>query len=209
LDYTVLLQITPASGRDAPGSWRYIDSGNSGDVSHHIWGVMSLLNARSAGLHVPDSSLTSAKNVMAMFRKGPLVTDSGYTMGDYKYAPCCDMYQPSATVEGLLCEVLLGAPRGHTRLQNFAATAAYNPGAVYHNFHMCHLLHILGGATWNTWSNNFKSHLTQTQAAGNHQDGSWYFSGPEGWNSQGGRHYCTCLALMSLEQSFSHLRLGQ
>jgi len=209
LDYTIVLQITPASGRGSPGSWRYIDSGNCGDLSHHIWGIMSLLNAQSAGLFIPAGALDAAKSAMVTFQKGPLVTDYGITLGDYKYAQCCDMYQPSATVEGLLCEALLGAPTGHTRLQNFSNSAAYYPGAVYHNFHACHLLHILGGQNWDTWNNNFKAHLVQTQVAGGHADGSWYFSGPEGWNHQGGRHYCTCLALMSLEQNFSHLRLGQ
>ena len=209
LDYTIFLQITTASGLGSPGSWRYVDSGKCGDLSHHIWGIMALLNAKSAGLFVPSGVLESAKSAMVTFRKGPLVTDNGVTLGNYQYAQCCDMYQPSATVEGLLCETLLGAPRAHSRLQNFAATAVFYPGSVYHNFHACHLLHILGGPAWNTWNNNFQSHLVQTQAAGNHVDGSWYFSGSEGWNAQGGRHYCTCLALMSLEQNFSHLRLGQ
>ena len=213
IDYTVLLQISPASGWQAPGSWRYAES-NTGDISHHIWGVTSLITAQTAGLNVPQSALTNAKSALSAFRKAPLVVSGGVTLGDYMYNPNqSSLYQPNAIPEGLLSEVLLGAPTSHPRIQTFASSTTFTyPGLVYYNFHTTHLLHRIGGPPWNNWNSAIQQGLQQTQASGGHVDGSWFtnaWPGYEIWNNQAGRHYTTCLSLLSMEQNFSHLRLGQ
>lgn len=207
-DFTVTLQL-------GTGAWRY-GGGYAGDVSHHTWAVMALLNAQKAGLTMPQTAITNAQGALdASFRKAPLVTFNGVTLGDYQYNPNQSaLYQPNAIAEGLLCAVMLGAPTNHTRVQSFAASPPYyGPKKVYYNFHATHLLYMVGGAPWSTWNNTIQQDLQSTQATGGHADGSWFFppvdfSTDEHGVATTGRHYNTCLALLSMEQNFSYLRLG-
>jgi prepilin-type N-terminal cleavage/methylation domain-containing protein len=218
LDYTVSLQATAASGRIPAGSWRYTGVATT-DISHFIWGVTSLVNGQKSGLYVPTTAIDGAKSALAVFRKAPLVTDQGVTLGDYQYnTNQPGLNQPNPTVEGLLGEVLLGAPTSHARVQSFGTSYAnYNQyyNSVYFNLHMTHLQYLAGGSAWSTWNSGLQTRLQAAQKTSGHEEGSWYsisewVSAHEyGWDYQAGRHYMTCLMLLSMEQNFTHLRWGK
>lgn len=199
------------------GAWRY-SGGHPGDVSHHTWGVMVFMSGQRAGLTVPPAAINNAQNALdTLFRTTPLVTDNGVTLGNYYYNPNqTGLYQPSGIAEGLLCAAVLGAPTNHMRIQSFAASPPYyGAKKVYYNFHTTHLLHRVGGAAWSSWNNTLQADLQAAQSSGGHADGSWYYPPIDFTTdehgvvaSSAGRHYMTCMSLLSLEQNFSHLRLG-
>ena len=211
LNFTLSKQTTSS----CRGGWMYLPAGGQqADVSHHVWGVSGLLSARSAGLTVPQLALDDAKNVMSNFRFNP-VTSQGWTLGDYQYSCTCCGPHWTSTIQAMASEVLLGAPHTHAKLQSFLASSdiqTYQAGDFYDNFHLANILYRVGGPQWNTWRAQNQAYLQGTQAVGGHRDGSWYTtSGPynaPSYNAHGGRHFCTVLAVLSLEEGFSRLRLG-
>jgi len=215
INYTMAMQHVSAtvncsaSGLPGIGGWRY-DYGNGADISHHAWGVIALLTGRAAGLNVPQSSLDSAKQFLVAMRFNPQ-THNGVTLGEYGYL--CAYFVSNRTqlhACGLLSEVMLGAPTTHPKLQSFCANTSVS-NRYYYNFHMTHLQHLVGGATWTQWNNNLKTFLQQTPplAVGGHADGSWYQESGNEHTYEAGRHGYTCLMLLSLEQSFTRLRMGE
>ncbi|MCE9552454.1 MAG: DUF11 domain-containing protein [Planctomycetes bacterium] len=215
------------------GGWKYnVNTGTSpeqSDTSHHGWGIKALKAGQLAGVAPPASAFTKASQFLDLVEEpSTKVFDPqfGSYLGQYKYytggiAPY-GAIAPNTTAIGLLSRVYLGAPPKHLVINNWTSGRVPVAGAVYYNFYMTQLLYAVGGQRWSEWKPLMDQLLQGSQAVGGHVDGSWYWSGstlnPVGggqggwgdapWNGYGGRHYCTTLSLLSMEQNFSRLKLG-
>ena len=198
------------------GGWRYAFGGdnNGGDSTHHAWGVSAILTGKVAGLDINSANpnvLNGAKNYLstALSVSGS-VLDYGRRVGNYYYCPYNNpFYTTDTTCMGMLCEVLLGTPKDHFMIRQFCDDPTLFPryGDYYGNFHFAQLLHTVGGAPWTGWNGANQQQLGVNQETSGHLEGSWY-SADFSPNLKGGRHYCTCLALLSMEQYFSRIQLG-
>jgi hypothetical protein len=63
-------------------------------------------------------------------------------------------------------------------------------------------MHHFGGKRWQKWNIAMRDVLVQSQQKRGHESGSWDPKGPHG--SQGGRLYCTALAVCTLEVYYRH-----
>lgn len=235
IDYAISLQSTA----NPVGGWRYSGpvgadvSHHVWGVTALFAGRSAGLNVPQSAFtnaQVPLYTLTGSSNGYGLLQPAGQITENGVTLGNYQYngnQQNNNGFPQNSNSQGLLAAVLLGAPTSHSRVQSFAAdpytfpSSPFAPyewgiGRVYYNFHTTHLLHRVGGQPWSTWNSKIQQGLQAAQASGGHVDGSWFFStsGADGfkseyWNAGQGRHYTTCLSLLSMEQSFTHLRLGQ
>lgn len=197
-----------ALSQKGDGGWHYNNRGE-GDSSHISWAVASLLTAKIAGLDVStvNPNVLSGPRAFLSTVMANGIFDYGLTVGNYRYCNCAGgNYGGHYNSYGMLSEVLLGTPKNHLKIQQHCNDPTLVPsyGNFYRNFHYAHLLYLLGGAQWTAWNNANQQQLSQNQEVGGHKDGSWNSA----VEIPQGRHYCTCLALLSLEQYFTRIQLG-
>ena len=75
----------------------------------------------------------------------------------------------------------------------------------YYNYYATQVMHHYGGQAWIDWNRNMREQLVSTQAKDGHASGSWAPRDPHG--GTGGRHYATCLSILTLEVYYRHLPL--
>ena len=226
IDFAITAAVPVDSSWSDPlvmkGGWSYFANGvESGDLSHHLWGVSSFLTAKRQGLTVPDSAIEMLSAFLDSTELEPRITDQGVTLGDYRYrtsivGPPYNTATVSMTASGLLCRTLLGAPASHPKIDQFADTISPWEGEMYYNLHATQLMHRVGGSRWDTWRTAMDSQLLAAQEQSGHLRGSFFWPSSTmdirvaaEWNPQGGRLYCTVFALLSLEQNFSRLKLSK
>ncbi|MCG8585731.1 MAG: hypothetical protein MI757_13575, partial [Pirellulales bacterium] len=204
------------------GGWMYVTGGahaQQGDMSHHLWGVSALLGAQRAGLSVPSDAISMLNTFLDSAELDPRVTDQGHTVGNYRYytgtSSPYNQYSDSMNASGMLCRTLLGVPASHSKIAQFASSISPQEGAMYYNLHATQLVHRVGGSAWDTWNDAMQQQLLSAQVQTGHARGSFFWSSStmdsrvSSWNGQGGRLYCTVLALLALEQNFSRLKLSK
>jgi hypothetical protein len=206
------------SRQKADGGWSYA---HIGDVAHHGWAVSALMAAQKAGVSVDSVAIEKARNFLtnSLIPPGYEVVSNGVTLGSqYRYRAD---YAPTArnTAHGLMCEVLLGAPRDHPAITNFltgqvpSSPAGGQTYAVYTNQAMSILMNAAGDPHKTQWNSAMQDLLLPAQltADAGHAEGSWSDQNPlvESTDTHwGGRHYVTSMYLLSLQSYYAELRLG-
>lgn len=180
------------------GGWRYRPNQVDGDTSVVGWQVMAMTSAKTAGLTVPGRVRVRAERFLeaVQLEEGAYY---GYTKPEKK---------ASTTAIGLLCRMYYGwdarTPAMKVGVDYLAALGPANDNQ-YYNYYATQVLHHWGGSAWKKWNRVMREMLISTQAKEGHAAGSWAPRDPHG--RTGGRHYATCLSILTLEVYYRHLPL--
>ncbi|RLS53682.1 MAG: hypothetical protein DWH91_13900 [Planctomycetota bacterium] len=182
------------------GAWRYEPLDRLGDTSVVGWQVMALTSARMAKLSVPAKvgRATDRFLTLVQLENGAYY---GYTAPEKR---------PTTTAIGLLCRMYQGwQPIRPAMKKGVAYLAEIGPNRdnMYYNYYATQVLHHWGGEEWKTWNRVLREQLVTTQSTTGHAKGSWAPRDPHA--GVGGRHYMTCLAILTLEVYYRHLPLYQ
>lgn len=184
------------------GGWRY-NPREAGDTSVVGWQIMALKSAQNAKLKFPGVTFKGAD----LFLDGVQSEEGSlYAYTDPKQP------SPTTTAVGLLCRMYLGWDHKQEGLQKgvaFLDKTKPQPNNMYYNYYATQVMHHWGGEEWTRWNNVMRDRLTTTQHQLNrgHSAGSWDPADPHG--GAGGRHYMTCLCVMTLEVYYRHLPIYQ
>ena len=194
------VQFVVAAQHPRTGGWRYEPRDPDGDTSVVGWQVMALTSARMAGLPVSDR---------ADVRTDRFLDSVQMDQGAY-YGYMTPHKKASTTAIGLLCRMYMGWKKDREPLQHgvrYLSELGPSRDNMYYNYYATQVLHHWGGAEWTAWNDVMRDELVSTQTRAGHSRGSWYPRDPHG--DAGGRHYMTCLAIMTLEVYYRHLPLYQ
>lgn len=196
VDYCVATQ-------SAGGGWRYFP-GQDGDLSVTGWFVMALQSAQMAGLYVPSETLTQISTFLDTVSR-----DGG---SQYSYTPGLGR-RMSMTAEGLLCRQYLGWKRTDPRLIRGAdlliqQLPSWDERNAYYWYYAAQVCHHMEGRHWREWNKAMRTVLPARQVKQGRERGSWDPVGDPG-NTQGGRHFVTCLSIFMLEVYYRHLPIYQ
>ncbi len=195
IDYIVAVQ------HPENGGWRYQPDAEVGDTSVVGWHVMALTSARIAHLTVPNKSRVLARRFLTsvQLEEGAFY---GYTNPEKRAA---------TTAIGLLCRMYEGwgpdEPQMHVGVQYLSALGPARDD-MYYNYYATQVMHQWGGNDWDKWNRVMREQLLTTQSKEGHAAGSWAPRDRHG-TGPGGRHYMTCLAVLTLEVYYRHLPIYQ
>ena len=183
----------------AEGGWRY-SPGQQGDTSVLGWQLMALQSARAAQLEVQPDVLELA---------GIFLDSVQYDDGSrYAYLPGRGPTY-TMTAEALLCRMYLGwtnefagLSQGVKYLLKEHRPRSRGKANYYYWYYATQVFHHVGGRYWEKWNLAMRDRLVGTQTKRGHEAGSWDPDGPHG--HQGGRLYCTALAVCTLEVYYRH-----
>lgn len=184
------------------GGWRY-QPRETGDTSVLGWQVMALKSAQNANVRVGSKTLKRAS-----FFLNNVGSDGG---AQYGYMGTGDA-APSTTAIGLLCRMYNGQDRRHPGLREgvkYLDRTRPQPNNMYFNYYATQVMFHWGGDDWARWNETMRDQLTETQhdSSRGHSAGSWDVADQHG--GVAGRHYMTCLAIMTLEIYYRHMPLYQ
>ncbi|MCA9044008.1 MAG: terpene cyclase/mutase family protein [Planctomycetaceae bacterium] len=183
------------------GGWRY-RLGEVGDTSVVGWQVMALASARLSRISVPVKPRKLAERFLdsVQLDQGAYY---GYTGPEKK---------PSTTAVGLLSRLYLGwTPDRPEVKKGVAYLSSVGPSRddMYYNYYATQVLHHHGGPEWVQWNKVMREQLLETQdRSDGHAAGSWAPRDRHG-AAPGGRHYMTCLSVLTLEVYYRHLPIYQ
>ncbi|MCA8988232.1 MAG: terpene cyclase/mutase family protein [Planctomycetaceae bacterium] len=182
------------------GGWRYRPE-EPGDLSVTGWVVMALESGHTAGLRFSPVGLESATQFL----------DACQSAGGSRYGYLAGQGgRLSTTAIGLLCRMYLGWERSHPALNegiDYLSSEGPSKENIYYNYYATQVMHHAGGDRWNRWNSQLRDWLVGSQVRTGFEAGSWDVTDPHG--NRGGRHYQTCLAIMTLEVYYRHLPLYQ
>lgn len=179
------------------GGWRYVP-GEPGDLSVTGWQLMALKSGQLSYKRIPSETLLLAERFLDAMQ-----TDKGAFYG-YTSAG----KEPTMTAVGLLCRMVGGWPRSHASLERgvrFLTLRGPSKNDLYYDYYATQVLFHWGGSEWRLWNDRMRDLLVDSQASAGHESGSWYFDDDHHSGQQGGRHYNTCLAIMTLEVYYRYL----
>jgi hypothetical protein len=185
------------------GGWGYQPK-SAGDTSILGWQVMALISGRSEKVETPSATWNGINSYLKA-----VSSESGYA---YRtgMAPA-----KSTTAIGLLCRMYTGATRSDTQLKNsvmYLSTQGPSLGEMYYNYYATQAMFAWGDEKseggqklWTQWNDKARDMLVGLQGKTGHEKGSWISTG----HAEGGRHFATCLAAMTLEIYYRKLPVYQ
>ncbi len=189
------------------GGWRY-SPGEAGDTSVFGWQLFALRSAFLAGLNVPKATIDGANKYLDRAATDPIGATYAYLPGE---GP-----KMSMTAEALLARQYLGWPRQSPPLIAGAERVANDlfqseSRNIYYWYYATQLLHNLQGPAWQLWNVRIRDGLVSIQVVnrGACDNGSWdpLQPIPDQWGQQAGRHFVTCLSILTLEVYYRYLPL--
>jgi hypothetical protein len=202
------------------GGWQYCpktigchhDHDDTGDMSHHGWGVAALKATEKAGVAVASEEFQIADYFLWAHQYEP-VTYEGTTIGKrYGYmTPGWASFPAggqSMIAIGLYSRALLGHDTSHAAFDDFR-DGMYPPSTdAYFNMYAAQVMYRIGGSEWQEWGEQYLAQMMPLQATADdgHAEGSWYWD--HTYSGVGGRLFCTVSVLLTLEKYFGDLELG-
>ncbi|MBT5019738.1 hypothetical protein N8590_03145 [bacterium] len=180
------------------GGWRYRPNQGDGDTSVVGWQIMALTSAKTAGLTVPGRVQVRAER----FLESVQLEDGAY------YGYIAPQKKSTTTAIGLLCRMYYGWDARKPAMQvGVKYLGALGPAKdnQYYNYYATQVMHHWGGQDWKNWNRVMREMLVSTQTQEGHAAGSWAPRDPHA--RTGGRHYATCLSILTLEVYYRHLPL--
>ncbi|MBI1899485.1 MAG: terpene cyclase/mutase family protein [Planctomycetia bacterium] len=178
------------------GGWRY-QPRQPGDTSVVGWQLMALKSGHMAYLAVPENAIKGAINFLNIVQ-----SDSGA-----KYGYTGPGGGAATTAIGLLCRMYTGWKKENGALDRgveFLSKQGPSRSDMYYNYYATQVLHHWEGERWKKWNEQMRDHLINTQVKQGHELGSWFYNGGHG-AQVGGRHYTTCMCVLTLEVYYRHL----
>lgn len=217
------LKYLVESQNPVKGGWKYQPQGpnSRGDLSVTGWALMALHSGRAAGLDVPQEAF----ELSSLFLDSVSMRDGAHYR--YEPPPTPRSVTPTMTAEGLLCRQFLGWPRNHPPLVDGVAylksernlprweARGTRGGHVYYWYYAGHVLHNLGGKTWEDWYGKTAAMIVEHQKKTGTRKydvrGSWDTTDAKkvhyGYSQIGGRLYMTAMCLLVLELPIRHRSL--
>ncbi len=180
------------------GGWRYTP-GEPGDTTVTGWQLMGLKSGQMARLSVPSPTIYMVRRFL----------DSVQYEDGSQYGYLDRLPRKTTTAVGLLCRMYTGWRRSHPGLQRGVVYLSnWGPSRenIYYDYYATQVMHHWGGELWNQWNVPMRDYLIQSQAAGGHEAGSWFFARDRGAKA-GGRLYGTAMAVMTLEVYYRYMPL--
>lgn len=184
------------------GGWGYQPK-SAGDTSILGWQVMALISGRSENVTAPSVTWNGINSYLNAVK-----SKSGYAYRAGQ-AP-----KKSTTAIGVLCRMYTGATRSRTLKESVVYLGNQGPslGEMYYNYYATQAMFAWGDEKeeggeklWTQWNDRTRDMLVKLQAKDGHQQGSWISTG----HQEGGRHFATCLAAMTLEIYYRKLPVYQ
>jgi len=182
------------------GGWRYRPGDEQGDTSVVGWQVMAQTSARMSRITVSAKSRKLAEKFL----------DSVQLENGAFYGYTSPSKSPSMTAVGLLCRMYQGWEKTQPAMKvGVAHLSQLGPSRdnMYYNYYATQVMRHWGGEEWKQWNEVMREMLVQSQDKEGHSQGSWVPRDPHG--RTGGRHYMTCLAILTLEVYYRHLPIYQ
>jgi hypothetical protein len=195
-----------AATQNAAGGWRYEPNSKDVDTSVFGWQVMALKSAQIAGLKVPPEVFEGCRKYLQAAAQGKHGGLFGYMPGHGA--------TPAMTSVGLLCLQYFGTPRKEPAMvEGINYLMANLPSETgqrdaYYWYYATMVIHNFQGPHWDRWNRLMRRLWVESQ----HKDqnscefGSW---SPQEvrWGDAGGRHFVTCVGLLTLEVYYRYLPL--
>ena len=185
------------------GGWGYQPK-SAGDTSILGWQVMALISGRSERVATPS---TTWNGINRYLKAVSSASGFSYRTGQ---AP-----KKSTTAIGVLCRMYTGATRSDQQLKNsvqYLSAQGPSRGEMYYNYYATQAMFAWGDEKaeggqklWTQWNNKARDMLVTLQGKTGHEKGSWISTG----HGDGGRHFATCLAAMTLEIYYRKLPVYQ
>jgi hypothetical protein len=184
------------------GGWGYQPK-SAGDTSILGWQVMALISGRSEKVVAPSATWNGINSYLNAVK-----SNSGYAYRTGQ-AP-----KKSTTAIGVLCRMYTGASRSKALKESVIYLGNQGPslGEMYYNYYATQAMFAWGDdkkeggeKLWTQWNDKTRDMLVKLQAKDGHQQGSWISTG----HQEGGRHFATCLAAMTLEIYYRKLPVYQ
>ena len=180
-----------------------------GDTSVFGWQMLALRSASLSGIPIPDRIVEGCRTYLDAAAADPI-------RATYSYRPGRSA-SPVMTAEALLCRQYLGWGRSHRAIrvgtaQVFQDLMKSSERNMYYWYYATQLLHNVGGTPWKQWNLRIRTILIANQIQGSGCDrGSWDPNSPQpdAWGTSAGRHYMTCMSLLTLEVYYRYLPLYQ
>lgn len=175
------------------GGWAY-EPQKPGDTSILGWQLMALFTARAEDIRIRRRVFDRASDFL----------DSVASGEGYAYRPG-EKLKPSTTAIGAVSRVLIQPSYLRRKWRNeiaYLSNRGPSKNDMYYNYYATQALFAWGDEDdsagkelWTQWNDRMRDMLVAMQATEGHEAGSWRLGGRD----QGGRHFDTCLAAMTLE----------
>ena len=184
------------------GGWGYQPK-SAGDTSILGWQVMALISGRSEKVVAPSATWNGINSYLNAVK-----SNSGYA---YRAG---EAPKKSTTAIGALCRMYTGGTRSKALKESVVYLGTQGPslGEMYYNYYATQAIFAWGDdkeedgeKLWTQWNDKTRDMLVGLQAKEGHQSGSWISTG----HQEGGRHFATCLAAMTLEIYYRKLPVYQ
>ncbi len=201
------------------GGWRYQPQDGS-DTSVTGWQLLALKSGQMAGLDVPEETLRRVGGWLDKAR--------GPDDGTYVYNPWAldtelerqgRAPSPTMTAQAMVMRMYLGQSHDNDSLKRGAEFIKAHPPEVgtasspqrncYYWYYATQAMYHMRGEYWKTWDAQITPLLRAGQVSSGSLKGSWNPKDPvpDRWGEQAGRHFVTCMHLMTLEFRYWHLPL--
>jgi len=184
------------------GGWRYRPL-QAGDTSVVGWQIMGLKSASMANLRVPERTILGSQKFLDSVQE-----ESGAYYGYMRP----ERRRYAMTAVGLLCRMYLGWKHEHPGLiRGVEYLDEVGPkidtrSNMYYNYYATQVMIHYGGKEWKTWNGIMRDYLVKSQDQKGQKEGSWFFT-DDAHRSMGGRLYCTCMSIMTLEVYYRYMPL--
>ena len=182
------------------GGWRYSPKSDS-DTSVTGWVVSALHAAQQGELNVPERCLHDV---------GEYLTKASQSNGSRYGYQAGSSGTPVLTAAGLLCRQHTGWEANDPRMlagadwlisEHMPTWEGEKKRNIYYWYYGMRMMHNVGGARWQRWSQHLHELLIRNQAKTGRERGSWHPVGPQPdiWGYEAGRLYTTCLSTYVFE----------
>ena len=212
--------VIASRSKTGVGGWRYAP-GQEGDTSVFGWQMFALRSAALSGLKVPNSTVERCREYLDKAAVDPFKSTYCYSPTEAKGVSMI------MTSEGLLCRQYLGWHRDNPAMiqgttlvfEDLSKIASMTPDQlarsegrnIYYWYYATQLLHNIQGPAWQQWNVIVRDSLVELQVKekGGCDQGSWdpIRPLPDKWGAQAGRHFLTCMSLLTLEVYYRYLPL--
>ena len=199
----IILQAQRTHGDDR-GGWRYrVAAVDGSDISVTGWQVMALRAARNVGCDVPASAIERAVEYIKRCQDN--------STGGFRYQPHGGV-TIACTGTSILALEICGKEHHHCRealrgggylVRNGNLPHANQPWFFYSIYYGSQAAFQLGGNYWTVFRPRLHDVLLGLQ------NGSGYWDGGSADASQGGRPYCTAMAILALTVEYRFLPIYQ
>ncbi len=202
--------IAAARCKTPPGGWRY-NPGAAGDTSVFGWQMFALRSGALSGLKISNETWQGCRDYLDKAAADPYKATYSYEPGG--------AYSAVMTAEALLSRQYLGWHRNNEALIQGATLVAEDlqkseARNIYYWYYATQMLHNMQGQVWQEWNVRVRDGLVAIQVGSGSgykgcDRGSWDPTRPvvDQWGAEAGRHFLTCMSLLTLEVYYRYLPL--